>query len=73
MDALVAVLLVVALQPSAGFVSAGLWRPAVLSHRSSQSRVAAAPGEDAAGDSWASAGAADKVPSDPNELQVGEI
>lgn len=72
MAALVAVILVAALQPSAGFVGAGLWRPGGVTHRSSQSRVDAALEADAAGDSWAPAGA-DEVPNDPNELKVSGI
>lgn len=72
MAALVAVLLLAALQPSAGFVGGGLWRPGGVTHRSSQSRVNAAREADAAGDSWAPAGA-DELPNDPDEVQVGEI
>lgn len=72
MSALVAVLLLAALQPSAGFVGGGLWRPGGVTHRSSQSRVDAAREADAAGDSWAPAGA-DELPNDPNEVQVGEV
>lgn len=71
MNALAALLIVAALQPSAGFVGAGLWRPRGMSHRSSQSRGAAPPEADAPGDSWAPAGA-DEVPVDPDELQVDD-
>lgn len=70
--ALVGLLLVAALQPSAGFVGAGLSRPRGISHRSSQSRVAVFPEPDAADDSWVAAGAG-KVPNDPSELQVRDV